>query len=171
MLRLSLLLLAAIFGVAAHAAELDVQALRDFPEVRFPAPNRVVSGAISEAQLSALRSAGIRHVVNLRPIEENPNFDEARAAKALGLEYHAIPIEGAQSLTMENARALDRTLKEIGDEPALLHCSSGNRVGALIALREAWIVGVPVEQAIATGKKWGLTRLEQPVRALLDSEK
>lgn len=171
MLRLSLLLLAAIYGLAAHSAELDVQALRDLPQVRFPASNRVVSGAIAESHLAALRSAGVRHVVNLRPAEENPNFDEAEAVEAFGLEYHAVPIEGVRSLTIENARALDRILKRIGDEPALLHCSSGNRVGALVALREAWIEGVPAEQAIDTGKAWGLTRLEQQVRVLLAPKK
>lgn len=168
MIRLACLAFAAFFCLPALGADMDVQVLRDLPQVRFPAPNRVVSGALDASHLDAVQRAGIRHVVSLRPAEENPKFDEAQAVGRLGLEYHELPIEGAQSLTKENAEAFDRILKEIGDESALLHCSSGNRVGALIAIREAWIRGESPEQAIAKGKRWGLTQLEGAVRAVLE---
>ncbi len=170
MIRLFLLILGSCFSILAHGGDMNEQLLGELPQARFPGSNRVVTGAIDASHLNAVKRAGIRHVLNLRPAEENPKFDEAQAVRQLGLEYHALPIKGAQSLTMENAHALDRILKDIGEEPALLHCSSGNRVGALIAVREAWIRGEPAEQAIATGKKWGLTQLEGPVRALLGGQ-
>ena len=131
----------------------------------------MVSGTINDAHLDVIKAAGIRHVVSLRPAEENPSFDEPSAVAAHGLVFHAIPIKGPQSLTRDNAQALDDVLRQIGDEPALLHCSSGNRVGALIALREAWIKGQPAEEAIATGKRWGLAALEGAVRNTLNSSK
>lgn len=145
--------------------------LKELPQVRFPEQHRVVSGAIDETHLEAIKAAGIQHVVSLRPAEENPSFDEPRAVAAHGLTFHAIPIKGPQSLTRDNAQALDEVLRQIGDESALLHCSSGNRVGALIALREAWINGQPTEEAIAIGKHWGLTALESAVRNTLNSSK
>lgn len=126
-----------------------------------------MSGAIDAADVGRIRAAGVKHVINLRTAEESAGFDEARIATGLGLDYHAIPIAGAQSLTKENAQKLDELLDQAGDELTLIHCASGNRVGALIAVREAWIKGQPTEAAIAEGKRWGLTSLEEAVRAAL----
>jgi uncharacterized protein (TIGR01244 family) len=163
MIRLALLAILGSCALLVQAADTRAT-LSELPQARFPVPNRVVSGAIDASHIDLLKRAGIRHVVNLRPADENPTFDEARAVEEQGLEYHAVPVKGAQSLTRENARALDRILKEIGDEPALLHCSSGNRVGALVAVREAWINGKSPEEAVAIGKEWGLTSLDGAVR-------
>lgn len=171
-MRLATLTLGLLSFSALTLGSSPEDALKDLPQVRFPEPQRVVSGAIAETHLQAIKAAGIQHVVSLRPAQENPGFDEPRAVAAHGLEFHAIPIQGPQSLTRENARALDAVLEQIGDEPALLHCSSGNRVGALIALREAWVHGKSSDEAIATGKRWGLTTLEGAVTdALSQSER
>ncbi len=170
MLQSIALVFASLLALAAHSAEPLEHSLRELPNARFPTANKVVSGALDASQIALLPEAGIRHVVNLRPPEENPTFDEARAVEEQGLEYHALPIKGAQSLTLGNAQALERILEEIGDEPALLHCSSGNRVGALIAIRAAWVQGKSPEEALEIGERWGLTRLAQPVRALLEAQ-
>lgn len=153
----------------------SIQAMRadesvplELPNLHRPQENRIASGAIDAAALGRLRAAGIKHVINLRTAEESQGFDEGRIAGGLGIEYHSIPIAGAQSLTRENARKLDELLDAAGDEPTLVHCGSGNRVGALIAVREAWINGKSVEAAIAAGKRWGLTSLEGAVRSALD---
>jgi uncharacterized protein (TIGR01244 family) len=139
----------------------------ELPNLRRPQENRISSGTIDAADLGRLRAAGIKHVINLRTAEESHDFDEERIAAGLGIDYHSIPIAGPQSLTRENARKLDELLDQVGDEPTLVHCGSGNRVGALIAVREAWINGKPAEEAIAAGKRWGLTSLEGAVRSVL----
>lgn len=148
-----------------HAAE---QPKLDLTNQRSPQQNRLVSGAIDANDLGRLRAAGVRHVINLRTPEEGKGFDEAQIAAGLGIDYHSIPIKGAESLTQENARKLDELLQQAGDEPTLVHCASGNRVGALIAVREAWIKGQPTDAAIVEGKRWGLTGLESAVRAVLE---
>lgn len=152
---------------SAYADEI-ASVVRELPQARMPAPNRIVSGGIDASHMNVLRRAGIRHIVDLRPPEEAPDFDEAQAAAEQGIEHHSIPIRGPESLTLERVHEFDRILQEIGDEPALLHCASGNRVGALIALREAWLYGRPVEDALATGRAWGMTKLEPAVRSLLE---
>lgn len=139
----------------------------DLRNLRQPQENRIASGTIDAADLGRLRAAGIKHVINLRTAQESQGFDEGLIAAGLGIEYHSIPIAGAQSLTKDNARKLDELLDEAGDEPTLVHCASGNRVGALIAVREAWVSGKPIEAAIAEGKRWGLTSLEDTVRKVL----
>lgn len=166
--RAALFVLACVVALSTYAGSTASGLLEKLPQARMPAPNRIVSAGIDSSHMETLRRAGIRHIVNLRPAEETPDFDEARTAAEHGLVYHGIPIRGAESLTIENVRKLDRILQEIGDEPALLHCSSGNRVGALIALREAWINEQSPERALAVGREWGLTRLEPSVRALLE---
>lgn len=164
MLALPLWLMLCVAHVAAAediAAELHLQNMKQ------PQPHRVASGVIDAKDLGRMRAAGIKHVINLRTAEESKGFDEQAIATGLGLGYHAIPMQGAQSLTRENAAKLDELLKQIGDEPVLVHCASGNRVGALISLREAWINGKSAEAAIAEGKRWGLTSMEGAVRSAL----
>jgi uncharacterized protein (TIGR01244 family) len=159
-----------LLSVAHGASEPDSAFLGGLQNVLRPQANWVVSGALNQTDVENLRKAGVKYVIDLRTEEETPDFDEARAVAEQGLMYHPIPIKGVESLTKVNARKLDALFGQIGAEPALIHCSSGNRVGALIAVREAWIKGRPVDAAIAEGKRWGLTRLEGPVRVLLESQ-
>lgn len=158
------LLLLALSGAFAD----ERAPLVDLPNVRQPQESRLVSGALGAADIGRLRAAGVKHVINLRTEQESQGLDEASIAAGLGIDYHSIPIQGAQALTTENARKLDAALAEAGDELTLVHCASGNRVGALIAVREAWIRGQSIEDAIAAGKRWGLTSLEPSVRKLLE---
>lgn len=162
-----LLSLILCFGMTQSATAAEGGLLTALPDLRQPQDHRLVSGALDAADVGRIRAAGVKHLINLRTAEESEGFDEARIATDLGLDYHAIPIAGAQSLTKENAQRLDELLEQSGDELTLVHCASGNRVGALIAVREAWINGQPTEAAIAEGKRWGLTSLEQAVRAVL----
>jgi hypothetical protein len=48
-----------------------------------------------------------------------------------------------------------------------MHCGSGNRVGAVLALRQS-LNGASDEESIQYGKDAGLTRLEDVVRERLD---
>ena len=88
----------------------------------------------------------------------------------LGLET-GIPISGATDLTKENMQALVAGLKDAPKGPVMIHCASGNRAGALLALKAAWVDGKKLEDAVALGKKAGLTRLEEALRALLKGAK
>jgi hypothetical protein len=49
----------------------------------------------------------------------------------------------------------------------LVHCGSSNRVGALLALRAAWLKGATLEAALAAGRSAGLTGLESAVRSAI----
>lgn len=162
-----LLSLILCLGVAQSAPAAERPLLTEITDLRQPRDHRLVSGALDAADVGRIRAAGVKHLINLRTPEESQGFDEERIAIGLGLEYHAIPVVGAQSLTRENAKRLDELLEQAGDELTLIHCASGNRVGALIAVREAWIKGQSTEAAIAEGKRWGLTSLEEAVRTAL----
>lgn len=151
-------------------ADEDSGLLAELHDPGHPEPHRIVSGAVNAADLQRLQAAGLKHVINLRAPEEAPDFNEAALVHVLGMGYVGIPIKGPPTLTRENAARLDDALRRAGDEPTLIHCASGNRVGALIALRAAWIQGQPIDAAIAEGKRWGLTSLEPMVRSTLEQD-
>ena len=130
-------------------------------------PNDVYSsGQPEQQQFEVLQLAGVKHIVNLRPVGEQ-DWDEGALVESLGMQYHSIPVPGAQGVTTENARTLDQLLESLQGEPVLVHCGSGNRIGALVALAESEIRGSSIDEAIAKGKRWGLTRLEPAVREKL----
>jgi protein tyrosine phosphatase (PTP) superfamily phosphohydrolase (DUF442 family) len=123
-----------------------------------------VSGYVEDAgQVQQLKHSGIETVISLVPAEERPGFDEAKAMQHAGLRFIAIPIAGAVDLTMENVEKLDLALAASTGQKTLIHCASGNRVGALMALRAAWIQGQSPAQALQVGKHYGLTKLEAAV--------
>lgn len=141
----------------------------DVINARRPSPALITGGQPSPAQLRAAAQAGVQHVINLRPASEDAGFDEDAEAVALALNYTRIPVAGAQDLTREKVEALDRALAAAGAAPTLVHCASGNRVGALMALRAAWLKGCSIEQALDIGRAHGLTTMEPQIRAILSA--
>lgn len=115
------------------------------------------AGQPSRANLEAARRAGTGTIVNLRAAGEFAEFDEAALAAELGLRYVSIPIAGPQDLTRENAQALDRALSG-GQARVIVHCGSGNRVGALFALRARHVAGEAADRALQIGVDAGLDR-------------
>jgi protein tyrosine phosphatase (PTP) superfamily phosphohydrolase (DUF442 family) len=83
----------------------------------------------------------------------------------LGLHYVAFPIASEDAISFASAKKLDELLQQYPG-PVLVHCASGNRVGALLALR-ASLDGADDEQALKLGREGGLTRLEDLVRKRL----
>ncbi len=125
------------------------------------------SGQPTAEQLEALPAHGIGVVIDLRGDAETPDLDEAQVVRGLGVDYHNLPVGGPDGLTRANVEQLDALLAAAGDRPVLVHCASGNRVGAMMALREAWVRGATREEAMAVGRQWGLTGLAPAVEALL----
>jgi uncharacterized protein (TIGR01244 family) len=112
--------------------------------------------------------AGIKVVVNFRGVNEDPGYDEAALAAELGLTYLRVPVEGPADIGPANVALLDAVLRQVGDQPALMHCSSGNRTGALFAMHAARYRGMEPEAAIDFGREHGLTRSEPAVREALE---
>lgn len=135
-----------------------------------PAEGTYSGGRITADELPALRAAGIAQVIDLTPDAETPAFDEATAVRDAGMAYANLPIASPADLTPEAVAAFDQLLRN-AEGPVLVHCASGNRVGALAALRAALVGGQPDEDAIAEGRRWGLGSLEGPVRERLGQER
>ncbi len=135
---------------------------------RQPTPGLHTGGQPTATQLQQAAATGITTVIDLRQPDEDRGFDEAGVTAQLGLHYVRIPVAGATGLTSANVQALHTALAE-ADDPVLLHCASGNRVGALLALLKAR-QGMPVDQALQFGRDAGMTSLETTTRALLEQD-
>ncbi len=127
-----------------------------------PADGITAAGQPNEANLRELSETGFAAVIDLRTDSENRGIDEQNIVQSLGMDYIALPIAGRGALNFENAKELDRILGKY-DGPVLVHCGSGNRVGALFALREK-MNGAAEEDALAFGRSAGMTSLEDTVK-------
>ena len=101
-------------------------------------PGIITAGQPTAAQLEAAQAQGVKTVINLRPDGEMQEFDEAALVKKVGMNYVHIPVAGPEDINDANARLLDEALVP-GARPALVHCASAKRVGALIAYRARFI--------------------------------
>ena len=136
---------------------------------KMPMEGVLTGGQPTDEQLVALHDAGFATVINLRRPDERGTRGEAETVAGLGMTYVSLPVAGVEGLTEENATALAAALEK-AERPVLLHCGSGNRVGALLALEAYWLEGASAEEALEIGRKAGLTRMEPAVRELVQPE-
>lgn len=118
-----------------NRSQSDTSALADaaaaLPNGGSPLPDIASSGQPRADQFQLLADAGYRTVIDLRPPAESRGFDEAAAARAAGLAYENIPVT-AQTLGDAEFDSLRALLKNPEARPAVVHCASANRVGALL---------------------------------------
>jgi uncharacterized protein (TIGR01244 family) len=162
--------LLSVTAIAAWAAEAQVDALSQLPAHIAVDQRFHVSAQPSAEALVKLPASGVRTVINLRPASEVPELDEKSVVEKAGMKYLSLPIAGAAGLTRENVTAFDRLMADAGEGKVLMHCASGNRVGAMMALRARWIQGKSAEEALVIGKSSGLKGLEGDVRGLLQAD-
>lgn len=140
----------------------------DIPNACSAAPGICSGGRPQPHHLQQARDRGVRTVVSLCPPGEAADYDEAAMVAALGMQFLNIPVAGPQDLTRANAERLAEALRAAGpDHPVLLHCASGNRVGALVALKAFLVDGAAPADALQQGRLSGLTALEPYIRQLL----
>ena len=127
------------------------------------------SGQPDQAAFEVFSSNGYVAVIDIRGEEEDRGMEGEQAfIENLGMDYVSFPIEKEEGISFENAAKLDELIGSF-DGPVLVHCGSGNRVGALLALRKS-LNGASDEEAFSYGKEGGLTRLEDVVKERLGED-
>ena len=147
----------------SESLEPEIAAL-DIRNVHQLSPDLLTGGQLSKEQMTQLHQLGYRTFINLRQADEPGTGWEEEFAAAEGIVFHRLPVAGGRDITRRNAQQLARLLEEAGDEPVAVYCASGNRVGALLALKAHYLDGLNAEEAVAYGVKAGMTRLEPIVR-------
>ena len=114
----------------------------------------VAMGQVTPEQLQQANKEGFKSVLNLRsPQEEGFVSEEEQQTQAAGLQYVNIPVK-PDSMSDELA---DRVLQQIDQlpKPALIHCKSGMRSGAMTLMYVATKEGITAEEAMKIGKQNG----------------
>jgi uncharacterized protein (TIGR01244 family) len=157
--------------VAAVMADGDSMIHVNIDEVLMIEDLQPIDGITSSGQPDAkafalVAESGYVAVIDMRGPSENRGLNAKAVVEELGLEYIEFPLVGSESISFANAKQLDALLNDI-DGPVLLHCGSGNRVGAILALRHS-LQGAGDEDAMQYGKSAGLTSLEPVVKDRLE---
>jgi len=90
------------------------------------------AGAVKPTSVAGIKKMGFASIINLRlATEPGAEIDaEAAAAKSAGIHFEHIPFNGSAP----DAAVADRFIKTItapGNQPAFIHCASGNRAAAM----------------------------------------
>lgn len=128
----------------------------------------LTGGQPTADQFETLAGLGYKTIVNMRGTQESGSTKPADV-ESLGMTYVSFPITGAPDVSEENARKLAEIL-EANEHPVVVHCASGNRVGALFALKAFYVDGETPQEALAIGQAAGVTRLEPVVKQQLGLE-
>ena len=139
----------------------------DLPNAHLPEFNLCTGGRPRPQHLHQAQRGGVHTVIDLCSPSERCDYDERRLVESLGMNYLNIPIGGPTDLNHANARKLAEALQNTHGAPTLLHCSTGNRAGALLALKAHFIDHCSTESALAIGRSAGLQILELEVRCIL----
>lgn len=119
-----------------------------------------ISGQPDEAALIEARENGVAAVINLRGADEI-DWDEEAAVNALGIGYYNIPIvPGDTGLDAGAVAAITKLVGQYKGQKILLHCSSGNRASAWLAVHLVHDHGMPADSAIELAKHASLTKPE-----------
>jgi uncharacterized protein (TIGR01244 family) len=138
---------------------------RVVPYAREPRPGVISAGQPGPGAWAAVAETGIETVLDIREDWEPRGHDEPAAVEAAGLRYVNVPFGHGRipAATFERVREV---MREAGDGPILVHCASGNRVGA--ALIPWWILdgGLTEDEAIEAAVAAGLASRELAIAAL-----
>jgi tyrosine-protein phosphatase SIW14 len=117
-----------------------------------------IGGATTPAGVAEIRKLGFAAIVNLRQASETgAEVDaEAAAAKDAGLIYVHVPVNGASP----DPASVDRFLAALADpanQPAFVHCASGNRAAAFWMIKRMVVDGWDADRASTEAAALGLT--------------
>lgn len=167
-----LLIVLAVLALTACDAEPTVNRIpldvADVPNIHHPTAHHFTSGEPTKSDLIKLKGQGVTAVINLLTDADMGNHHEANWAQELNLDYYRVPVAGGADLTRENVAEFDRLIALTENQTTLIHCSSSNRVGAMMALRAAWHRGASTEEALTIGREYGLKGLHTQVEKLLN---
>ena len=106
------------------------------------------------AALAGNRRACGGQPASLRP--SNLALMRVRPCGRTGSTYHEFPVSSPADFTPARVAAFADLMARLRPHGVLVHCGSGNRVGAMFALSHAREPGVTVDAALDYGRRAGL---------------
>jgi uncharacterized protein (TIGR01244 family) len=115
------------------------------------------AGAVTPSAVTEIKKMGFASIINLRqPTEQGADIEaETAAAKSAGMKFYNIPFNNAAP----DPAVVDRfllTISQPGNQPAFIHCASGNRAAAMWFVKRVLLDNWDVERAGAEAASLGL---------------
>src|SRR6516162_5857131 len=128
---LSSLVLAALVVMAAHA-QVKKETVAGITNLARLETTVACAGAVTPSAVAEIKKMGFVSIINLRqPTEQGADIDaETAAAKTAGINFYNIPFNNAAPDPAVVDRFLE-TITKAGNQPAFIHCASGNRAAAM----------------------------------------
>ena len=143
--------------------------LINLPNLQVPFDSILTGGQPTFDQIKQAAETGFKAVVDLRTGNELPDPEQEKAwVEGSGMRYIHISISVAEGFTPQNAKVFAEALSGSENYPLIVHCKSGERVGAMFALKAFHIDEKEIEEALLIGKMAGLTKLAPTVRKILE---
>jgi uncharacterized protein (TIGR01244 family) len=114
------------------------------------------AGAVTPAAVAEIKKMGFKAIFNLRLATEQGADVEAEtaAAKVAGISFFHMPLSG----TSPDPAVVDNFLRAIaapGNQPALIHCASGNRASALWFIKRVIVDKWDTDRALSEANELG----------------
>lgn len=175
-MRISIIVLALLLGGCA-AQSISVRDVGE-PQVWGSASSVVgikrlfIAGQPDAAGLDEAQRQGVGAIINLRGLDES-DWDEAAAAAERGIAYYQVPVSGRDPDF--DAAVIDRIsslVQQHPDQPVLVHCASGNRAAAWLAIHLVQDHALTTDAALGIARPAGLSYapLEGKIRRFLGEE-
>lgn len=150
------LVAAALWTSLANSAERlpDVQRFHSY------SPTLAISGQPKRGQFPGIAKAGYRMVVNLAPMDSNPDAirEEKQLVESAGMGYHFIPLNWEKPDPAQVAAAA-KLLRQLEGTPTLVHCYVGSRASLVAYLYRVTYSGAPeLEEKATLTRLWSLNR-------------
>src|SRR5215472_9326838 len=116
------------------------------------------AGAVTPSAVAEIKKMGFTSIINLRqPTEQGADIEaEAAAAKTAGINFFNIPFNNAAPDTAVVDKFL-QTIAQPGNQPAFIHCASGNRAAAMWFVKRVLVDKWDLDKAGAEAASLGLT--------------
>ena len=126
-----------VAGAQSQVKKSTIEGITNFAQVETTV---ACAGAVSPSAVAGIKKMGFASIINLRlDTEKGADIEaEAAAAKAAGINFVHLPLDGAKP----DPAVADRFLKVItepGNQPAMIHCASGNRAAAMWLIKRVLI--------------------------------
>jgi len=140
------------------------------PNFQVPLDSVLTGGQPTFDQIIQAAETGFKAVVNLRTDKELPDpAQELTWVEGAGMKYFHIPISVPEGLTPQKTKVFADVLSKQENYPLIIHCKSGERVGAMFTLKAFHIDEMEIEEALLIGGRAGLIKLAPTVKKILES--
>lgn len=163
---LSVIAVAAAFLIPAAQAQVTKDTVPGIRNLARVETTVACAGAVTPSAVGEIKKMGFVSIINLRlPSEQGADIEgETAAAKTAGIKFFSIPFDNAKMDPAVVDQFL-QTIRQPGNQPAFIHCASGNRAAGMWLVKRVLVDKWDVDKASEEAAGLGLT--SQPLKTFM----